>query len=98
MCLCRKKQNDLVLDKIRKKEEHLNKLTGEYQKLFAYKTEKGSPTQIDRPPETQEEDQNRKVTILFSQLPKYLYQLLITMSAHFAAFAYCSHLPAKLKH
>lgn len=61
MCLCRKKQNDLVLDKIRKKEEHLNKLTGEYQKLLAYKTEKASPTQIDRPPETQEEDQNRKV-------------------------------------
>lgn len=49
-----------MVDKIRKKEEHLNELTGEYQKLIAYKTEK--PT-LDRPPETQEEDQNRKVTI-----------------------------------
>lgn len=62
-----------MVDKIRKKEDHLNELTGEYQKLIAYKTEK--PT-LDRPPETQEEDQNRKVT---KRCPKGM----ITSSAQF---------------
>lgn len=56
----RKKHYNLLVDKIRKKENHLNELTGEYQKLLAYKTEKPS---VERPPETQEEDQNRKVII-----------------------------------
>lgn len=39
----------------------MDKLTEEYQKLLTYKNEKTSPTVIERPPETMEEDQNRKV-------------------------------------
>lgn len=47
--------------KILEKQEYMDKLTEEYQKLLTYKNEKTSPTVIERPPETMEEDQNRKV-------------------------------------
>lgn len=56
-----KKQNDLYHAKILKKQEYCDKLTEEHQKLRAYKIEKTSPTVLERPPETMEEDQNRKV-------------------------------------
>jgi hypothetical protein len=58
-----KKQNDLYHAKIVKKQQHCDKLTEEYQKLITYKNEKTSPTVLERPPETMEEDQNRKVEI-----------------------------------
>lgn len=69
-----KKQNDLFHAKIVKKQQHFDKLTEEYQKLLAYKNEKTLPTVMERPPETMEEDQNRKVDKLkieigFSSLP-----------------------------
>lgn len=57
-----KKQNDLYHAKIIKKQQHCDKLAEEYQKLIAYKSEKTSPTVVERPPETMEEDQNRKVS------------------------------------
>lgn len=56
-----KKQNDLYQAKIVKKQDYCDKLTEEYQKLISYKNEKNSPTVSERPPETMEEDQNRKV-------------------------------------
>jgi uncharacterized coiled-coil DUF342 family protein len=56
-----RKQNDLFHAKIQKKQGNLDKLTEEFQKLITYKNEKASPTDL-RPPETQEEDKNRKVT------------------------------------
>lgn len=56
-----KKQNDLYQAKIVKKQNYCDKLTEEYQKLILYKNEKISPTVCERPPETMEEDQNRKV-------------------------------------
>lgn len=56
-----KKQNDSYHAKILEKQEYMDKLTEEYQKLLTYKNEKTSPTVIERPPETMEEDQNRKV-------------------------------------
>ena len=56
-----KKQNDLFHAKIQKKQDDLDKLSEEYQKLLSYKIEKTSLPKTDRPPETQEEDQNRKV-------------------------------------
>lgn len=56
-----KKQNDLFHAKIVKKQQHCDKLTEEYQKLIAYKNENTLPTVQERPPETMEEDQNRKV-------------------------------------
>lgn len=56
-----KKQNDLYHAKIQKKQEGLDKLSEEYQKLLTFKNEKTSLAKTDRPPETQEEDQNRKV-------------------------------------
>lgn len=56
-----KKQNDLYHAKIVKKQQHCDKLSEEYQKLVAYKNEKASPAVVERPPETMEEDQNRKV-------------------------------------
>lgn len=59
-----KKQNDLFHAKIQRKQQNLDKLKAEYQKLLTYKNEKASPIQSDRPPETQEEDQNRKVCML----------------------------------
>lgn len=54
-----KKQNDSYQAKIIEKQEYLDKLTEEYQKLLAYKNEKAV---IERPPETMEEDQIRKVS------------------------------------
>jgi FtsZ-binding cell division protein ZapB len=56
-----KKQNDLFHAKMQKRQENLDKLQAEYQKLHTYKKEKTSLIQSERPPETQEEDQNRKV-------------------------------------
>lgn len=56
-----KKQNDLYHAKIVKKQQHYDKLSEEYQKLVAYKNEKAAPAVVERPPETMEEDQNRKV-------------------------------------
>lgn len=56
-----KKQNDLFQAKIVKKQQQCDKLAEEHQKLVAYKNEKTSPTVLERPPETMEEDQNRKV-------------------------------------
>lgn len=53
-----KKQNDSYQAKIIEKQEYLDKLSEEYQKLLAYKNEKAV---IERPPETMEEDQIRKV-------------------------------------
>lgn len=53
-----KKQNDSYHAKIIEKQEYLDKMTEEYQKLLAYKNEKAV---IERPPETMEEDQIRKV-------------------------------------
>lgn len=55
------KQNDLYQAKIFKKQQYCDKLTEEYQKLLAYKNEKSAPAFSERPPETMEEDQNRKV-------------------------------------
>lgn len=57
-----KKQNDLYHAKIVKKQQYVDKLMEEHQKLVAYKNEKTSPTVVERPPETMEEDQNRKVS------------------------------------
>ena len=56
----RQKQNDLFHAKIQTKEKNLLKLQSEYQKLNAYKAEKVS-IDAQRPPETQEEERNRKV-------------------------------------
>jgi FtsZ-binding cell division protein ZapB len=56
-----KKQNDLFHAKMQKRQENLDKLSAEYQKLHTYKKEKTSLIQSERPPETQEEDHNRKV-------------------------------------
>lgn len=56
-----KKQNDLYHAKIVKKQQHFDKLSEEYQRLVAYKNEKATPAVVERPPETMEEDQNRKV-------------------------------------
>lgn len=56
-----KKQNDLFHAKIVKKQQYCDKLMEEYQKLVAYKNEKNTPAAVERPPETMEEDQNRKV-------------------------------------
>lgn len=56
-----KKQNDLYHAKIVKKQQHCDKLSEEYQKLLSYKNEKAAPIVVERPPETMEEDQNRKV-------------------------------------
>lgn len=56
-----KKQNDLVHAKIIKKQQYCDALVEEHHKLVAYKNEKNSPTVLERPPETMEEDQNRKV-------------------------------------
>lgn len=58
-----KKQNDLFHAKIVKKQQRCDKLTEEFQKLIAYKNEKNAPAVLERPPETMEEDQNRKVGI-----------------------------------
>jgi hypothetical protein len=55
-----KKQNDMYHAKIQKKQQYIEKLAEEYQKLLTYKNEKQSLTD-SRPPETHEEDQNRKV-------------------------------------
>jgi hypothetical protein len=55
-----KKQNDLYQAKIVKKQDYCDKLTAEYQKLISYKNEKVSQA-VERPPETMEEDKNRKV-------------------------------------
>ncbi|KAG5681483.1 hypothetical protein PVAND_010915 [Polypedilum vanderplanki] len=66
-----KKQNDLFHAKIQKKQENLDKLSAEYQKLHTYKKEKTSLIQSERPPETQEEDQNRKlITRLENEIHK----------------------------
>lgn len=56
-----KKQNDLYHAKILNKQEQFDKLIEEQQKLLSYKSDKTSPAVIERPPETVEEDQNRKV-------------------------------------
>lgn len=61
-----KKQNDLYQAKIVKKQEYCDKLTEEYQKLISYKNEKNSLSVLERPPETMEEDQNRKVNFYFA--------------------------------
>lgn len=66
-----KKQNDLFHAKIQKKQDDLDKLNAEYQKLVTFKSEKTSQAKTDRPPETQEEDQNRKVNF-FCSLSLYL--------------------------
>lgn len=62
------KQIDLYQAKIVKKQQHCDKLNEEYQKLVAYKNEKAAPAFQERPPETQEEDQNRKVSGRFPHL------------------------------
>lgn len=64
-----KKQNDLYHAKIIKKQQHCDKLSEEYQKLIAYKSGKTSPAVVDRPPETMEEDQNRKVSFDYYLFP-----------------------------
>jgi len=57
-----KKQNDLYHAKILKRQQQFDELHEEFQRLVTYKNEKSNaPTQLDRPPETMEEDQNRKV-------------------------------------
>lgn len=56
------KQIDLYQAKIVKKQEQVDKLNDEHQKLVAYKNEKSAPACQERPPETQEEDLNRKVS------------------------------------
>lgn len=56
------KQIDLYQAKFVKKQEYYDKLTEEHQKLVAYKNEKSAPVVQERPPETQEEDKNRKVS------------------------------------
>jgi hypothetical protein len=66
-----KKQNDLYHAKIIKKQEYCDKLSEEYHKLVTYKNEKASPT-VERPPETMEEDQNRKVLTEF-RLQTFLF-------------------------
>lgn len=63
------KQIDLYQAKIVKKQEQYDKLHEEHQKLVSYKNEKSAPACQERPPETQEEDQNRKVS---SQYPLIL--------------------------
>ena len=77
-----KKQNDLFYAKIQKKQDDLDKLNAEYQKLLTYKNEKTSLAKTDRPPETQEEDQNRKVNFfvrsrLYLQWPVLFHMRLI---------------------
>ena len=57
-----KKQNDLYHAKLQKKQQHYDKLTDEYNKLVAYKNEKS--TSNTHPPETVEEDANRKVRLI----------------------------------
>lgn len=59
-----KKQNDLYQAKIFKKQQYCDKLTEEYQKLLAYKNEKSAPAFQEKPPETMEEDKNRKVLLV----------------------------------
>ena len=63
-----KKQNDLYHAKTIKKQQHCDKLTEEYQKLLSYKNEKATPAVLERPPETMEEDQNRKVSVMVSRM------------------------------
>lgn len=57
-----KKQNDLYHAKILKRQQQLEKMSEEYQRLLTYKNESAAAVQkFDRPPETMQEDQNRKV-------------------------------------
>ncbi|CAO1412563.1 unnamed protein product [Diamesa serratosioi] len=61
-----KKQNDLYHAKLQKKQQLFDKLTEEYNKLDAYKNEKS--TSNTHPPETVEEDANRKVRLIYFRL------------------------------
>jgi hypothetical protein len=69
------KQNDLYYAKIVKKQERYEELMEEYQKLISYKAEKAALTVVERPPETMEEDQNRKVRQI----------VLLRIQIHFAS-------------
>lgn len=92
-----KKQNDLFYAKIQKKQDDLDKLNAEYQKLLTYKNEKTSLAKTDRPPETQEEDQNRKVIFfgvhslvrLYLQWPILFHMRLVFYFFFFFICIYC---------
>ncbi|CRK98896.1 CLUMA_CG012116, isoform A [Clunio marinus] len=66
-----KKQNDLFHAKILKKQQYCEKLKLEFHKLINYKNEKNATATSYRPPETMEEDRNRKlITRLENEIHK----------------------------